>query len=453
MNSTQTAVLVQGSNLTFTGGISNAGTIEATARGMLIDGLSTFSGGITNSGMISAGAGIGVGNLLTFSGGISNGGTITSPAGSGIALSTISTFAGGITNSGAVLVGGEAIIVNSVSAFSGGISSGGTISAGASAIQLGSITTFGGNVSNSGTITAGIGIEVLAGVTFAAGGAIVNSGNITGTTAAIDASAATKPVTIDQNGGTITGAIKLSANADVLNITGGAINGNIVGQGSNDTINFAPSGFLGTFTYAAPYGFTGINQVNINSGFVVLNGNDNATNIDVNGGVLFGTGTLDPLAVTIHSGGTLAPGGIGTPGTMTINGNLVFLSGATYLVQIGPGGASLVNVSGTATLAGTVSAVLLPGATIAHQYTILHSAGLGGTTFSSLDVFGGITASLVYLPNPNCHRRGLGHRGQPGDGCAVRRLQYQSAKRLDEPDQLFQFRRHADSGLQHRLRA
>ena len=104
-------------------------------------------------------------------------------------------------------------------------------------------------------------------------------------------------------------------------------------QGSSDTINFAPSGFLGTFTYAAPYGFTGINQVNINSGFVVLNGNDDATNIDVNGGALFGTGTLDPLAVTIHSGGTLAPGGIGTPGTMTINGNLVFLSGATYLVH------------------------------------------------------------------------------------------------------------------------
>ena len=68
ISSSQTAVLVQGSNLTFTGGISNAGTIEATARGMLIDSLSTFSGGITNSGMISAGAGIGVGNTSTFRG-------------------------------------------------------------------------------------------------------------------------------------------------------------------------------------------------------------------------------------------------------------------------------------------------------------------------------------------------------------------------------------------------
>ena len=309
VNSTQTAVLVQGSNLTFTGGISNAGTIEATARGMLIDGLSTFSGGITNSGMISAGAGIGVGNTSTFSGGISNAGTITSPAGSGIAISTISTFAGGISNSGALLVGGLGIVANSISAFSGDISNGGTLSAGLSGIQLSSITTFGGNVSNSGTINAAIGVEVLAGVSFA-GGAIVNSGNISGTTAAIDASSATSRVLIHQNGGTITGAIKLSANADILTITSGVINGNIVGQGSSNGIIFALG--AGTFTYGAAYGFTGISAVDVNSGTVVLNGANDATNIDVNGGVLAGTGTLDPLTVTIHNGGTLEPGSPGT---------------------------------------------------------------------------------------------------------------------------------------------
>jgi uncharacterized protein with beta-barrel porin domain len=400
INSSHTAVHVQ-TVATFTGGISNAGTINAVDDGIGIGGVGTFLGGITNSGTISSSVhvGIGVGSVTTFTGGISNSGTIT-VAGSGIVAAGVSTFAGGILNSGTLSAGAQGINVNS-SAFSGGISNGGIISAGSNGIAVAGVTTFGGNISNSGTISAAIGIKIASGVTFAAGGVIANSGNITGTTTAIDASAATAPVTIDQSGGTITGAIKLSANADVLNITGGTINGNIVGQGASDTINFAPSGFLGTFTYATPYGFTGINQVNINSGFVVLDGNDNATNIDVNGGVLFGTGTLDPLAVTIHSGGTLAPGGVGTPGTMTINGNLVFLSGATYLVQIGAGGASLVNVSGTATLAGTVSAVLLPGATIAHQYTILHSAGLGGTTFSSLDVFGGITANLVYLPNPS----------------------------------------------------
>ncbi len=405
VNSTKTAVLVQGTGLTLTGGITNAGTISATDRGILVDGVATpmptFAGGITNSGMISADAGIVVANVSTFTGGISNAGTITSPAGSGIALSSISTFAGGVTNAGTLLVGGQGIFANSISAFSGNISNGGTLSAGLSGIQLSSITTFGGNVSNSGTITAGIGIEVLGGVTFAAGGAIVNSGNISGTTAAIDASTASMAVIIDQNGGTIAGAIKLSANADILNITGGVINGNIVGQGSSNTINFALA--AGTFTYAAAYGFTGINQVDVDSGTVVLNGANDATNIDVNGGVLAGTGTLDPLTVTIHNGGTLEPGSPGTPGTMTITGNLVFQSGAIYLVQIGPGGAGRTNVSGTATLDGTISADFLPGAAIAHQYTLLHSGGLGGTsfaTFNTINLPAGLTATLTYVPNP-----------------------------------------------------
>lgn len=447
VNSTQTAVLVQGSNLTFTGGISNAGTIEATARGMLIDGLSTFSGGITNSGMISAGAGIGVGNTSTFSGGISNAGTITSPAGSGIAISTISTFAGGISNSGALLVGGLGIVANSVSAFSGDISNGGTLSAGLSGIQLSSITTFGGNVSNSGTINAAIGVEVLAGVSFA-GGAIVNSGNISGTTAAIDASSATSRVLIHQNGGTITGAIKLSANADILTITSGVINGNIVGQGSSNGIIFALG--AGTFTYGAAYGFTGISAVDVNSGTVVLNGANDATNIDVNGGALAGTGTLDPLTVTIHNGGTLEPGSPGTPGTMTITGNLVFQSGAIYLVQIGPGGAGRTNVSGTATLDGTISADFLPGAAIAHQYTLLHSGGLGRHHLCHVQhhQFAGRPDRHPDLrAEHDSHRRGFESDRQSGAGRAGRRLQHQSAERLDEPDQLFQLRRHADSGL------
>jgi uncharacterized protein with beta-barrel porin domain len=406
VNSTKTAVLVQGPGLTFTGGISNAGVLNAVDRGILVFGasslnpISTFTGGITNTGTISAGAGIAVGTVVTFSGGISNAGTITSPAGSGIALSSISTFAGGVTNTGALSVGGQGIVANSVSAFSGDISNGGTLSAGLSGIQLSSVTTFGGNVSNSGTISAAIGVEILAGVGFA-GGAVVNSGNISGTTAAIDATSATTQVIIDQNGGTIAGAIKLSANADILNIAGGVINGDIVGQGSSDTINFGLG--AGTFTYGAAYGFTGINQVNINSGTVVLNGANDATNIDVIGGVLAGTGTLDPLTVTIHNGGTLEPGSPGTPGTMTITGNLVFQSGATYLVQIGPGGAGRTNVSGTATLNGTISADFLPGAAIAHQYTVFHSAGLGGTTFATFNTINlpaGLTATLSYDPSP-----------------------------------------------------
>ena len=52
----------------------------------------------------------------------------------------------------------------------------------------------------------------------------------------------------------------------MLNINGGAINGNIVGKGSSNTVNFQLG--AGT-TYTDNNTFTGINQVNINSGTVV----------------------------------------------------------------------------------------------------------------------------------------------------------------------------------------
>jgi len=182
-------------------------------------------------------------------------------------------------------------------------------------------------------------------VTFTAGSTIVNSGTIIGTGGtAIDVGFSTSPVTITQTGGLIAGDIKLSANADVLNISGGTINGNIIGAGASNTINFALGS--GIFTYNSA--FTGINQVNINSGTVVLNSANIATNVDVNGGTLAGSGIIDPAVVTIHSGGTFAPGAPGMVGTsMNIVGNLAFQSGAIYLVTLGSTTASRAIVTGT----------------------------------------------------------------------------------------------------------
>ena len=80
-------------------------------------------------------------------------------------------------------------------------------------------------------------------------------------------------------------------------------------------------------------------------------------------------------ATIILSGGTFAPGPSGTPGTMTVTGNLAFQSGALYVVQVNPTTASTTNVSGTASLAGTVQANFLPGSFIERSYTILTAAG------------------------------------------------------------------------------
>jgi hypothetical protein len=398
----------------FAGGISNAGTISAVLAGIYVTGVSSFAGGISNAGTISAGSyGIYVGMTGSAqfgsksAGGITNSGTGTISAHTGIAVYGAGAFSGGISNAGRIAAVATGIALENVSSFAGGISNSGTITAGAIGIAIDKplplhyVSTFSGGITNSGLIAGNTGIVVGSNVsTFI--GAIANSGTISGTGGtAIDVSGANNAITINQTGGLISGAIKLSANADVLNISGGSIAGNIMGKGSLDTVNFT-LGASNTFTYAAAYGFTGINQVNINSGTVVLNGANNASYVDVySGGTLGGTGTLDPLTVTIHSGATFAPGTPGVPGTsMTIAGNLAFQSGVLYLVYVNPTTASFANVTGAASLAGTVNAVFASGSYVSKQYTILTTTGgLGGTTFAGLsntNLPAGASDSLSY---------------------------------------------------------
>ncbi len=426
---------------TFLGGIVNAGSItSSTAGGILVSGVSnTFGGGVVNAGTINSNSyGINVQTVSNFSGGIANSGTITlaSTAGPlttpGINVAGVSTFAGGITNSGTItslgpvgsgiMVAGIAAAADVVSMFSGGITNSGTINATQFGIEVGaapSMSSFSGGITNSGSITANTGIALGVRIsTFS--GAIANSGNITGTGGtAIDVSGANNAITINQSAGTITGAILLSSHGDVLNISGGSIAGNIVGLGTTDSINFALG--ANTFTYGAAFGFGGINQVNVSSGTVILNGANVATSITVSGGdlqigdasnaaaALTGTvgvtgGTLSGHGtviggVTIGNGGTLAPGG--TIGTLTIQGNLAFAAAASYMVEISAIGSSSTNVTGTATLGGTAR-ITSPTNTYRFNspYTILTSAGLGGTQFGGLTLPSGMAGSLIY-PNAN----------------------------------------------------
>ncbi len=391
--SSVTAIKITGP--TFSGGISNAGVVAGHSKAIFVQSTASFGGGIANTGSLSSiSTAVRIDTVSQFAGGISNGGTI-SGADIGVFAFTVSTFIGGISNTGVVSGGTNALAVGTVTNFAGSIVNTGTLSSvNGNGIAIAGVSTFGGNVSNAATITAKTGIKINAGVTFAGGGAVINSGNITGSVAAIDASAATSAVTIDQLGGALSGAIKLSSHADVLNISGGAVNGNIVGQGSSDTVNFA----LGSGTLAYNEAFTGINQVNINSGTIVLNGANSAAKVDVLGGTLAGSGSIDPTLVTIHSGATFAPGAPGVPGTsMSIVGNLAFQSGAFYLVALNSS-ASAANVSGSAALAGTVEASF--AGAVSKTYTILSAnGGLGGTTFSSLtniNLPAGASDSLSY---------------------------------------------------------
>ncbi len=94
-------------------------------------------------------------------------------------------------------------------------------------------------------------------------------------------------------------------------IVDGTSSGNLVQNGAGTSILTGTSSYTGTTT--------------VNGGTLDVEGTLTGTSgVTVNsGGTLVGGGTIDPLLMTINSGGTFAPGTPGTPGTsMTVTGNL-----------------------------------------------------------------------------------------------------------------------------------
>ena len=122
------------------------------------------------------------------------------------------------------------------------------------------------------------------------------------------------------------------------------------------------------------------------AGALIVNGSIASSSLTTvnSGAALFGTGTVG--STVVNAGGFLVPGN--SPGTMTVAGNLALQSGAFYVVQVNPTTASTTNVSGTASLAGTVGAIFAPGTYVVRSYTILTAAGGRTGTFDALATFG-----------------------------------------------------------------
>ena len=394
----------------FTGNISNSGTVSGPVGAVVITSVSTFSGGIDNTGLLASGAGgydgikvtnVGVFGTTSAGGGIVNSGTITGS--NGIIAGFVTSFVGGITNAQKIVANSDGIYVTNTATFAGGIvnSAGSSITAGSVGIALNSDTNFGttsagGGISNAGTISAAhTGVAITGNVGFATGTVLSNSGTIIGAVAAIGLGGDNAPLTINQTGGLISGNVVLSTHADdIFNISGGTVAGNIVGSGAFDTLNFSLG--AGT-TYTDSNTFTTINQVNINSGTVLLNGPDSATNIDVfSGATLGGTGTLDPN-LTIHGGGTFAPG---VPGTfMQVTGSLTLESASIYMITINGANTSGANVTGTAAIQAGALAEGSPAssnAVIGNTYTIMSATTLTGVFADPKFFFGRYEGVLSY---------------------------------------------------------
>ena len=86
---------------------------------------------------------------------------------------------------------------------------------------------------------------------------------------------------------------------------------------------------------------------------------------------------------------------------MTVAGNLAFQSGALYLVTLNSTASTFANVTGTATLAGTVGAAFVPGSEVMKQYMILSASGGVSGGFAGVGLAspsGGLVATLSYDP-------------------------------------------------------
>jgi len=166
--------------------------------------------------------------------------------------------------------------------------------------------------------------------------------------------------------------------------TGGGIGGSLTKTGT------------GTLTLTLTNTYTGATTVN--AGTLAVNGSIvSSSGVTVNaGGTVGGTGALPK---TVINGGSLSPGT--SIGTISISGSLTFVGAGNYIVEVSPSAADKTNVSGapgTATLAGTLSAIGTGGTYIAGtKYAVLNATGGVSGTFSNLAISGSFGAAKPHI--------------------------------------------------------
>tara|TARA_R110000850_G_scaffold55459_4_gene131198 strand:+ start:2434 stop:6048 length:3615 start_codon:yes stop_codon:yes gene_type:complete len=144
-------------------------------------------------------------------------------------------------------------------------------------------------------------------------------------------------------------------------------------------------------------------DVNQTAGRVAVNGTLNSVgDYSLFGGLVSGTGTLNVPFLTSIMGG-IAPGAVGTIGTLTVNGNVVLSSGSTFMVDVGASGNSdLLAVNGIANVGGRVVVGNVAGFQTAtpSNYRILTATGGVTSQFSSASNMSAILRSeLIYSAN------------------------------------------------------
>ena len=417
-----------------TASLDNSGTVTSTTRQGLVAWSQSGDVAIDNSGSVLARNYIGV-QAMADNGNVSvvNSGRIEaerdtglgpSAANQGISatgsadVSVTNTAAGRVIADSDTAILAEtsngAVTINNAGAVTGagGVTATATVGA-VSLLNSGSVTATSGlavslsgttnRLDNTGTISTSGAIAVQTGngdSTVVVNGSIA-AGSALGTAVAMGSG--NNRLVLADTAALLGKVTNLSSN-NMLELTGAASAVLDLGSvGATGTLqgfaNLAKSG-AGVWTLTGN-GAALSGGVTVEAGKLIVNGTLAASSslTVMSGGTLGGSGVVP---TTIVNGGTLSPGN--SPGTLTVNGNLSLSTGSTYVAEIQGSVSDRVNVSGTASLAGTLRLVPLGGSyAFNNPYTLLSAAGGTSGTFSPVDTSGsfgaGVTTAVSYTAN------------------------------------------------------
>ncbi len=316
---------------------------ESSRQGVTIDSNGTIQSKLDGIRAVSTGSSQAATALVTHSGDISSS--------DGMAIYASATNQGVTVETSGNLSGKT-----------GGIFASSTGNADAATVNVsheGDITT----VEGSGIYGYASGQEVL----------ITQDGNITGGSHGISATSESERVAVTLAAGTISGASQSAVS--LRSITGSALD-------NYGTIDGGAGLAVQTFGYGATtisnYG-TLIGDIEIDDGYsTVVNYADG----------LYELGSLAFLGGGMLSNyGTISPGGDGAISTASITGDFVQGADGTMLIDVDATTSDLIDVSGTASLAGTVALNFLDVTDASLSRTILTSSGL---TAADLDLLSSI---------------------------------------------------------------